>query len=247
MSKQSQLHQNLKQLSHDIRELVDLAMLESSESWEKMIETVKNEVSEELIQQDQSKGKSEGVVYSTLISEIYDHLGMLMKNIKVSQDRLRKLATRDLLTGLYNRNYFNETIIRDIQKARRYHEKLSMILIDIDNFKYINDTFGHLHGDGVIKECANILSRSVRRSDFLCRYGGDEFVIVTPKPDCKDNDPLLERIKEQLDKWNSQYATADYTLSFSIGCASWNEEKDIMDVLHEADQNMYQDKQRKRN
>ncbi len=172
MSDNSQLHDALKQLSQDVRTLVDLSIHESSDSWKQMVETVKREVSEEYHSIPGDSSTETDDLFVSLITEIYDHLGILIKSIKTSQDKLRKLATRDVLTGLYNRNYFNEIMLHDLQKATRYGEKLSFILLDIDNFKVVNDTYGHLYGDGVIKACANILRQSVRKSDFLCRYGG---------------------------------------------------------------------------
>jgi len=236
MEQENPLHRALRQLSRDIRILVDLSTHESETAWDKMIETVKREIEDE----------SEDFFLKTLISEIYDHLSSLIGTIRRSQDRLRYLATRDLLTGLYNRNYFNESVVRDIQKAKRYQERLSFVILDIDDFKTINDTFGHVHGDGIIKECAQILRRSVRRSDFLCRFGGDEFVIVTPKGDCADNEALIERIHAHTDEWNRKFSTSNYTLSFSVGCSVWEEGRDVMEVLREADRHLYSMKKRKK-
>lgn len=244
--KHTNLHDALKKLSADIRVLIDLSQHETEESWEQMVETVKKEIADEDMQGAAQGQKDVDIMYRVLISEIYDHLGLLVKNLKASQERLRKLATRDLLTGLYNRNFFNETIIRDIRKAERQHETLSFIIIDIDNFKNINDTYGHLHGDGVLRECAHLLKGSVRKSDFLCRYGGDEFVIVTPMPSCKDNAPLFQRIEENLRLWNLEYATFDYKLSLSIGCAVWETGRDVIEVLSAADKQMYRNKRKKK-
>jgi diguanylate cyclase (GGDEF)-like protein len=246
MLKHNDLHNALKQLSKDIRVLIDLSMHETEESWEKMIEIVKKEIVDEMHHIGGKKERSGEIIYQSLLSEIYDHLGMLVRNMKASQERLRKLATRDLLTGLYNRNFFNESIVRDIRKAERRHEKLSIIIVDIDNFKFINDTYGHLHGDGVLRECADILKKCIRKSDFLCRYGGDEFIIVTPIQTCEENSLLFSRIDESLEDWNTTYATFDYSLSMSVGCAVWEDGKDIIDVLNEADKKMYLAKQKKK-
>jgi diguanylate cyclase (GGDEF)-like protein len=246
MPESTPLYKALKSLSEDIRVLVDLSSGVTDESWEKMVEVVKNEMRENLLEQADAGDDSGSQVFIHLVSEIYDHLDMLISRLRKSQETLKQLAIRDSLTGLYNRNYFNETIVHDIQKARRYHEKLSFLILDIDNFKPINDNYGHLHGDGVIRICADLLRRSVRKSDFLCRYGGDEFIIVTPKHGCESNEQLTQRINDALDEWNREYSTFEYTLSLSIGCAVWQEGLDVLDVLHEADQNMYAMKERKR-
>jgi len=246
MTKQNDFHNALKQLSKDIRVLIDLSLHETDESWEKMIEIVKKEIVDEMHPPGGEKEETGDILYQALISEIYDHLGMLVRNMRASQERLRKLATRDLLTGLYNRNFFNESIVRDIRKAERRHEKLSIIIIDIDNFKFINDTYGHLHGDGVLRACADLLKKCVRKSDFLCRYGGDEFIIVTPMQTCEENNLLFSRIDKGLEDWNATYATFDYSLSMSIGCAVWKDGRDVIEVLNEADKKMYLNKQKKK-
>ncbi|MBI5074941.1 MAG: diguanylate cyclase [Nitrospirae bacterium] len=246
MTDHNQLHDALKQLSTDLKVLIDLSVHETDESWDKMIDTVKKEIADEVHRHAGQRGRTGDIVYQTLISEIYDHLGMLVRNLKASQTRLRKLATRDLLTGLYNRNFFNETIVRDIKKAERLNEKLSFIIIDVDGFKYINDTYGHLHGDGVLRECADLLKKCARKSDFLCRYGGDEFLIVTPMQTCTENGALFQRIEEHLSDWNSAYSSFDYSLSLSIGCSVWESGKDLVDVLNEADKKMYRNKKKKK-
>jgi diguanylate cyclase (GGDEF)-like protein len=184
-------------------------------------------------------------VFVSPITEIYEHLITLVHNLKTTQDRLKTMATRDLLTGLYNRNYFNETITREIEKAKRYGENLSIIMIDIDKFKYINDTYGHLHGDGILKECASILRKAVRGSDILCRFGGDEFVIVTPETDCRGNNAVVSRINGFISKWNEEYSSPGYELSFSIGCSILKKGKNLLDALHEADILMYENKRKK--
>ncbi len=242
MTDHEQLHDALKELSQDIRVLIDLSLNESEESWDRMIEIVKKEIADEQAREASVGNRPKEMLYRTLIAEIYDHLGMLVKNLKTSREKLRQLATRDLLTGLYNRNFFNETIIRDIRKAERHREKLSFIIIDIDKFKHINDTYGHLHGDGILRECAGILRSCVRKSDFLCRYGGDEFIIVTPMPSCQANRPLFLRIRRELQAWNRAFSSFDYRLSLSMGCAVWEPGRDIIDVLKKADRAMYRQK-----
>lgn len=181
-------------------------------------------------------------VHKDQVTEIYEHLITLVHNLKATQNKFQNMATRDVLTGLFNRNYFNETIIREIERAKRRGESLSIIMIDIDKFKQINDSYGHLHGDGVLKECAEILKKAVRKSDILCRFGGDEFIIITPNRDCGSNDALLSRISKYTAAWNKNYASEDYELSLSIGCAIWHEGKNLHDSLNEADRMMYENK-----
>ena len=186
----------------------------------------------------------EAVFYDPVI-EVYEHLITLVHSLKETNNRLVTMATRDLLTGLYNRNYFNETIVREAEKSKRYGERLSIVMIDIDNFKDINDTYGHLHGDGILRECALILRRSARASDMICRFGGDEFIIVAPEIGCSENETLISRIKDSLTIWNDEYASQDYKLSMSFGCSIWEAGKNLHDVINEADRQMYEDKKTK--
>ncbi len=185
-------------------------------------------------------------VYGDPVVEIYEHILTLVHNLKSRQDRLLTMATRDLLTGLFNRNHFNDVIGREVERARRYGESLSFMVIDLDRFKQINDEYGHLHGDGVLRTFAGILESSVRRSDMLSRFGGDEFVVVSPRSDCAANRSLIERVQSQLAAWNAEFASRDYRLSCSIGCAEIGSGMSVNDALAKADRLMFEEKNAKR-
>jgi diguanylate cyclase (GGDEF)-like protein len=184
-------------------------------------------------------------VFADAVTEIYEHLLTLTTTLKHNMKKLHTMAVRDPLTGLYNRHYFNETISREIKTAERHGRELSVIVVDINDFKRINDKYGHLHGDGVLIECARILSEVTRDSDIVCRFGGDEFIIVTPEVGCDEYHPLTERIEKELVKWNETYGSDDYELSFSFGCANFIHGSDFHDVIGEADLMMYKDKQKR--
>ncbi len=185
-------------------------------------------------------------VYRDPEVEIYEHLVTLVHNLKTSQDKLAAMATRDNLTGLYNRNHFNEIIGREVGRARRHGEELAFLLIDLDHFKQLNDDYGHLHGDGVLKTFAGILRGCVRSSDILCRFGGDEFVIVSPRCDCGAGNSVKARIAGSLAQWNAEFACADYRIECSIGCANLMEGMSIVDAIAVADRLMYEEKNAKR-
>ncbi len=183
-------------------------------------------------------------VFADPVSEIYEHLITLIHSLRTKQEELKALAITDRLTGLYNRNYFDIIISHNMEKLKRYGGKLALVMVDVDKFKYINDTYGHLHGDGILKECAMILRKSVRTSDILVRFGGDEFLIIMPQADCEEGDSLVARVRRNIEEWNAQYSSADYKLSFSIGCATVGRDSDLREAIKQADREMYRDKQR---
>ncbi|MHB8882613.1 MAG: GGDEF domain-containing protein [Thermodesulfovibrionales bacterium] len=182
------------------------------------------------------------VVFKDPVTETYEHVVALIHSLKSTQDKLKTMAIKDPLTGVYNRNFFNEIIANEINRTKRYGEKFSIVIIDIDNFKQVNDDYGHLIGDWILRECALILGRSIRSSDLLVRFGGDEFLVVTLETDYNDCNALIERVNENLLNWNKEHSDPDYGLSVSIGCSIFEQGKDLMEVISEADTRMYTNK-----
>jgi diguanylate cyclase (GGDEF)-like protein len=107
---------------------------------------------------------------------------------------LNEQATRDWLTGLHNRRYFEETLPDHIEAATRYDRELSLALFDIDHFKQINDTHGHDAGDDALRQFATLLKESARKADIVCRYGGDEFAVILPETGAPDATKFAERV-----------------------------------------------------
>jgi diguanylate cyclase (GGDEF)-like protein len=181
-------------------------------------------------------------VYRDPITEVYEHIVTLIHSLKSTQDKLKTLAIRDPLTGAYNRNFFNEAIANEIKRTKRYGENFSIVVLDIDNFKHINDAYGHLIGDWILKECATLLNKSIRDSDLLVRFGGDEFLVVTPATDMDECSALISRVHGHLAAWNKVPRDHEYGLSVSIGCSVFERGKDLMEVIKEADTRMYNNK-----
>ena len=157
-------------------------------------------------------------------------------------DELHLRSVTDSLTGAYTYGYLYETMELEIQRTLTEKSPLSVMLVDIDEFKRVNDSHGHLFGDRVIKETAETISAHVRSDDILGRYGGDEFVVVMPGADAKTAAHVAERVRAGIAK--NGYMT---TVSIGVTTFPGGEEKKPSDLLHVADMNLYQAKRDGRN
>src|SRR5207245_3083711 len=110
----------------------------------------------------------------------------------------RQLADLDSLTGLHNRRYFHETLAREVDRAQRYQRRLSLVIVDVDGFKEINDRIGHLAGDAVLAEIADRIRQVVRSADIPCRVGGDEFAVIVPEVEGGQARQLVGRIQRAV-------------------------------------------------
>jgi len=118
---------------------------------------------------------------------------MSLSNLKL-REKLREQAIRDPLTGLFNRRFLEETMSRDVYRAQRRNSPLCVVMLDLDDFKRFNDTFGHDAGDALLRELGQVLREKLRKSDISCRYGGDEFVLVLPDSSLADTQKRVEEI-----------------------------------------------------
>ncbi len=154
---------------------------------------------------------------------------------------LRKIATIDPLTGLHNRRSFHTYIERESERAKRSGCVFSLLMIDVDDFKQINDTYGHPAGDEVLRTIGNLLLANVRKADFAVRYGGDEFVIIMPETPRSEAARVKDRIESTIKQHN---AGSEINISLSMGIreSDGNDTKEIMDLV---DKSMYAEKSRK--
>ena len=117
-----------------------------------------------------------------------EQVSLSLANIQL-RDALRIQSIRDALTGLYNRRYLDEILDRETRRAVRSTQALGILMLDLDHFKKFNDTYGHDAGDTVLRETAAFLLKSVRTEDFVCRFGGEEFIVILPAADLKQPKP----------------------------------------------------------
>ena len=168
--------------------------------------------------------------------------------VKVNQEELEKLATIDALTGLYNRRSVLNKLDEKIKLAHRYDEDLCLLLMDIDDFKNINDHYGHIAGDDVLETVAATIQQNIRETDFAGRYGGDELLIIFPQTDTLTASHIAERIRTKIE--NSVIKNKDgssFNVTVSQGISNYKRDEDQVTFLSRVDQALYKAKQNKRN
>src|SRR5205807_1183206 len=124
-------------------------------------------------------------------------IGLSIANIRL-REALRTQSVRDALTGLYNRRYLEETLDREIRRAARGDLSVGILILDLDHFKSFNDTYGHEAGDTVLRETAACLVKNVRAEDFVCRFGGEEFVVILPTAEVESSRVRAERLRSKI-------------------------------------------------
>lgn len=168
--------------------------------------------------------------------------------MRESNDRLREMATRDTLTGLLNARAYYEICDRFIRLAKRHHSPYSVMFVDLDHFKSINDTYGHAAGDLVLKTVANCLSQSLRKSDALGRIGGEEFSIFLPNTDIEGALNLAENIRTAIEALMPSTGEKPLKITASIGVArNQHSDQTMLEIQQQADQAMYYAKRKGRN
>jgi diguanylate cyclase (GGDEF)-like protein len=156
-------------------------------------------------------------------------------------------AHKDPLTGIGNRAAMNTALHREIELASRHNRSLGMILIDVDHFKSINDTYGHAAGDYCLQSLMKCAEKSVRISDLLFRYGGEEFVIVLPETDEAGVLRLAKRIRRRVERLETTYQNQLIRMTISLGITTLRDSDDEKTLFTRADEALYQAKQDGRN
>ena len=183
------------------------------------------------------------------IKRIGDHVASVMTRVLIHQ-KTKNLAFTDELTGVFNRRYFNQRYAREIGRAKRYNRRLSALMIDIDHFKQYNDTLGHIMGDQVLRQMAEIFENNIRKADVISRYGGEEFVIILPEIDAARAVVVAEKLRTVVE--NSNFPGIEKLpagkITISIGVASFPQDGSApAEVLNEADKALYVAKKMGRN
>ncbi|MGC8855481.1 MAG: diguanylate cyclase, partial [Anaerolineae bacterium] len=174
-------------------------------------------------------------------------VALVIENARLFEET-QQLAITDPLTGLYNRRRFLELAQQEFERARRYRRKLSIIMFDIDHFKQVNDTYGHLAGDQVLLALATLCKQKLREADPIGRYGGEEFVALVIEADGHRAFQVGERLRHEVEKMSIPVPNGEIHITVSIGIASLaNNIPDLQTLIARADQALYQAKRKGRN
>jgi diguanylate cyclase (GGDEF)-like protein len=162
----------------------------------------------------------------------------------ITNDLIIELSIKDDLTGLLNQSGFMKKIEEEFYRSQRYNNTFSVLMIDSDNLKLINDTYGHKYGSLVITSIAEVIKSNIRRTDFAARYGGDEFILCLVETDINGANEVAERIRKQFEL--KSFFTKDekkFSITLSIGISNYPKSGDtLMDIIDSADKALYQSK-----
>lgn len=148
------------------------------------------------------------------------------KKVNLALQKMTQMATRDKLTGVYNRQFFMEALERDLAQAKRYRTGLVILMIDLDHFKKINDTYGHEAGNMAVREISNILLDSLRRSDLISRYSGEEFAVILPNTDVEKATAVGDRLRKRVSKHQFEHKSSKFQVKVTIGMAAFDSSRD---------------------
>ncbi|MGB0680431.1 MAG: GGDEF domain-containing protein, partial [Polyangiales bacterium] len=162
-------------------------------------------------------------------------------------ETIYRMTIIDGLTGIHNKRYLVETLEREIPRARRHQRPLSLLMFDIDHFKQINDTYGHLAGDFVLKELATIARSRLRPDDVLGRYGGEEFAVILPETKLAGAVRIAEELRTLVQDHAFLFEEEEVQVTISMGAAELQEGRDALGFIKDADTKLYEAKRSGRN
>lgn len=188
--------------------------------------------------------------HQDILETIAEMLGLALENIRLYEE-LRQQSVMDGLTGTYNRHFLVTQLEKEIERTARHGRPLSLIFVDVDGFKGVNDLHGHAQGDAVLREISAVLLDAMRSTDYVCRYGGDEFVIILPETDLSAAEAKAERLRSRIDTLeftpvDARARRGDIRVSVSLGLAS-SSGKSAKEILQVADMALYGAKRQGKN
>jgi len=182
------------------------------------------------------------------VKNIENYFNKMLDSIQDYYEKLQELSDRDYLTGLYNRRKFEEFLSYEVKRSLRHRHKFTVLMIDLDNFKYINDTYGHASGDLVLKEVTDIFGSKLRNADIIARIGGDEFAVILPETSYENGYAVVEKLRASLEATPISLMFDQVSLTASFGIAEYPEQgENIESLLTGSDLAMYKAKRAGKN
>lgn len=218
--------------------MVFLILKQEKQSHKVEIETVKDQPIEE---KDELESK---------VQERTLELHIALQELEEANKELQEKNTLDELTGLYNRRFYDQKILAEFRRSRRNLTPLSLVVIDIDHFKQVNDNYGHLAGDECLVAVSSCIKRCLRRSaDISCRYGGEEFCLILPETDSHGAISLAEELRESVEVCQISYNNITFKLTISCGISTYLQQKHVKPehLFALADKALYKAKDNGRN
>jgi len=194
------------------------------------------------------KGGSGDVEYVCIIVHDATDISIYESMLKEAVKSLAEASNKDGLTGTFNRRFLEHSLSTELNRAIRYGNHFSFMIVDLDHFKNVNDTYGHLAGDAILREAAKRLSFDLRASDVLARYGGEEFALVLPETDLNGAKILAERLREHLAEKPVMFADKEISVTASVGVTEYcSEITEYQQIIDKADSALYASKENGRN
>lgn len=181
-----------------------------------------------------------------IFGKFCSHIALTLEKIRLFNE-IKILSIHDGLTGVFNHAYVVQEVDSEIERAKRYNMTFSLILLDLDNFKGVNDSYGHLAGDYVLKSMAHLLEKTLRTIDIVGRYGGDEFIIILPQIDLENAYIAGERLREAVELETFLFDDNVIQLAISLGIATYQDGKNAQSLIKIADDNLYRAKKEGKN
>lgn len=237
-----------------VRELVDEVAIRSIE----LLETFELDPGEikpysQMLQEANDELGRLNLSYEQLVLELKEskeNAENLAHDLQEAMTRLKQLVFRDSLTGLYNHRYFQEVLSKELARALRYQSAVGLIMFDIDNFKKVNDEYGHPIGDQVLMNVARVVQGAVRPSDVIARYGGEEFAVILPHTNQAGMSVCAERLRRSVEKSATSTEKMEIFVTISVGGVCWTPDKPQVTkttLVETADRGLYMSKRNGRN
>ena len=206
------------------------------------------------IEESMARGASDLIIKPIRLEDLLLRINVVLKNRSEKKENNRKLeeltnlTIRDDLTGLFNSRQFYRHIAQEVDRSNRYFRPLSLILMDIDKFKTLNDTYGHLFGDKIISGMGDIIQSAIRMQDTAYRYAGDEFTILLPETELERAIAVAERVRQAIEIETRVLSDPKpLKVTVSIGVVEYLTDEEIKCFVHRADSAMYESKRKGRN